>query len=115
MKNIQIVVDAEDATYSIFQATEEEFSLIFSMPNQDIKFAEEIEDSTKMDAIFIAIWCRPLLKKDAMGIHGTIFYHASHRSEFYPQSRRMIDMDDTSLGASESQMYAAERERLGVT
>ena len=36
MKNIQIIDGADNCTFSIFQATDEEFSLIFPEPLQDI-------------------------------------------------------------------------------
>ena len=41
MKNIQIIDGALNCTYSLFQATDEEFALLFPEPRQDIQYAEE--------------------------------------------------------------------------
>lgn len=41
MKNIQIIDGALNAVYNIFQATDEEFSLIFPR-GQDIAFIDEV-------------------------------------------------------------------------
>jgi hypothetical protein len=112
MKNIQIIDDADNCTYSIFQATDDEFAEIFTKPDQDIVFSEEIRRSKRVGEIFNLIWTRPILKKDAMGIHGTIFYHSAHRRKYYPKSRRMIDMDENAINDHERLLFAAERQRL---
>ncbi|WLS08195.1 hypothetical protein Q9314_18790 [Shinella sumterensis] len=75
MKNIQIIDDADNATYSLFQATEAEFEAIF--PNgRDIELAEDLLDRLGEEmagAVLAPIWSRPILKRDALGIHGTLF------------------------------------------
>ncbi len=43
MKNIQIIDGARNCTFSIFQATDEEFLLVFPEPGQDIQYAEDLE------------------------------------------------------------------------
>ncbi len=43
MKNIQIIDGASNCTFSIFQATAEEFNLLFPEPGQDIQFSEDLE------------------------------------------------------------------------
>jgi hypothetical protein len=43
MKNIQIIDGAANCTFSIFQATEAEFSLLFPAAGQDIQYAEYLE------------------------------------------------------------------------
>lgn len=42
LKNIQIIDRAENATFSVFQATEEEFSAIFTADGQDIELIEDL-------------------------------------------------------------------------
>ena len=41
MKNIQIIDGADNATFSIFQATDEEFAAIFPGDGQDIELSED--------------------------------------------------------------------------
>lgn len=43
MKNVQVIDGAQNCTFSIFQATDEEFSLVFPEPGQDIEYAEDLE------------------------------------------------------------------------
>jgi hypothetical protein len=45
MKNIQVIDGALNCTFSIFQATDEEFLLLFPDPRQDIQYAEDLPDS----------------------------------------------------------------------
>jgi hypothetical protein len=40
MKNIQIIDGAENATFSIFQATDEEFTLIFPRAGQNLELVK---------------------------------------------------------------------------
>jgi hypothetical protein len=114
MKNI--IDGADNAVYSVFQATEEEFKAIFPKPNQDLTFSEDIcrtkKEEPKFIAIMNAIWERPILKKNAMGIHGTILYNAEHRKSYYPKSRRMIDMNPEAFNWHERDMNAVECKRL---
>jgi hypothetical protein len=41
MKNVQIIDRAYNATFSIFQATDEEFALLFPGDGQDIEIVED--------------------------------------------------------------------------
>lgn len=50
MKNIQVIDGADNATYSIFQATEEDFDQIFPQPGQDIEIAEDYVDRVGEEA-----------------------------------------------------------------
>jgi hypothetical protein len=72
MKNIQVLDGVVNATYRIFQATDEEFTTIFSAPGQDIEFIEDFfartEEGTARN-ILGHLWKRPILKRDAMGIY----------------------------------------------
>lgn len=119
MKNILIIDGADNAVYSVFQATEEEFKAIFPKPDQDLAFSGDIcrtkKDETKFIPIMNAIWERPILKKNAMGIHGTILYDSEHRKSYYPESRRMIDMNPEAFNWHERDMNAVERKRLDGT
>lgn len=76
MKNIQIIDGAANATFSLFQATEEEFDAIFP-DERDIELIEDLIDRLGEEAagaVLAPLWDRPILKRDALGIHGTLFY-----------------------------------------
>ena len=111
MKNIQIIDGADNATFSIFQATDEEFAAIF--PNdQDMEFAEDFHERVgdeRSRAVLTPIWERPILKRDAQGIHGTLYYDWEHRREGLPASRREVDRDDLAINAVQRCLYQASR------
>ena len=83
MKNIQIINDAANAAFSIFQASNEEFETIF--PNgSEMEIVEDVVarfgEQVAGEAIS-PMWQRPVFKRDAEGIHGTLFYDGAHRRE----------------------------------
>ena len=86
MKNIQVIDGARNATFSVFQATDEEFDLLF--PNgTDIAFLEDIEarlTEEQRNRVFHALWSRPVDKKTLQGIHGTYFVDLDQRKVFFP-------------------------------
>ena len=92
MKNIQVIDQALNAAYCIFAATEREFSLIFP-GGRDIEFAEDLwKRLGKRAALVDRLWKRPVHKKSARGIHGTLFFGLrSQKEKFYP-TRRELDM-----------------------
>ena len=72
MKNIQVIDGALNCTFSIFQATEEEFALLFPEPQQDIQYAEDLSFLPRQEEVEAAlgrIWERPIRKQDALGIY----------------------------------------------
>ncbi len=86
MKNIQIIDDAINSVYDIFQATDEEFSLIYPA-GEDIAFIEEVYergDAKALDSAFNRIWGRRIAKRDANGIHGLLFYGLEEKKVYYP-------------------------------
>jgi len=86
MKNIQIIDGADNCVYDIYSATEDEFNLIFPQ-GTDIAFISEVyerESEEVLNLAFIEIWKRRITKKDAMGIHGILFYENDHKMEYYP-------------------------------
>lgn len=91
MKNIQVIDDANNCTYSLFAATDEEFSAIFP-GDADIEFAEDFferigeELGTKITE---EIWKRRVDKKIANGIHGTLFYQLAHKKRYYPTKKEV--------------------------
>src|SRR3984893_10085729 len=90
MKNIQIIDGASNCTFSLFQATDEEFSLLFPEPQQDIQYAEDLAhlpERVEITAALIRIWERPIRKKDVHGIHGTLFYQLERYKRWYREKR----------------------------
>ncbi len=111
MKNVQIIDGATNATYSIFQATEEEYAAIF--PNdQDLELVEDFfarvgeEEAIR---ILSPIWTRPILKRDAMGIHGTLFYNNELRRKHIPATKREVDWSDSGIDQSQRDLFSRYR------
>lgn len=89
MKNIQIIDGARNCVYDIFAATDEEFAAVFP-GDQDIAFIDDVYargDTPRLDRIFTEIWKRRIPKRDAMGIHGTLFYELDFKKPYYPTLR----------------------------
>tara|TARA_R100001129_G_scaffold167480_1_gene135119 strand:- start:2819 stop:3154 length:336 start_codon:yes stop_codon:yes gene_type:complete len=111
MKNIQIIDGAPNATFSIFQATDEEFAVIFP-DGRDMEVAADLCERVGDDEagrVLTPIWQRPVLKSDAMGIHGTLFYDAEERRDFLPLSRREVDWDERYINEAQRVLYRQHR------
>ncbi|MGE9295319.1 MAG: hypothetical protein ACQKBV_03420 [Puniceicoccales bacterium] len=80
MKNIQVIDDAINCVYDIFQATEDEYSQIFR-GGADVAFIDEIED-TVPPSVFEQIWNRRIPKHTANGIHGILFCGLEEKKAF---------------------------------
>jgi hypothetical protein len=90
MKNIQVIDGAMNCVYDIFAAADEEFALIFPS-GHDIAFIDEVyagaTDKSALDNAFKSLWIRRVVKAQAMGIHGQLFYELSQKKQFYPTRR----------------------------
>jgi hypothetical protein len=98
MKNIQVIDSADNCTYSLFRATNEEFAEIFP-DDTDVEFSEEFFSrvgEARGIEVTHAIWARPVHKTEAKGIHGTLFYHLLAKKRFYPTKR---EAEMVALGA----------------
>lgn len=106
MKNLQIIDAAENCTYSIFQATDAEFDLLFSEAGQDIEYAEDLHERSgdAAQAALAAIWQRPIEKTRAMGIHGTLYFGMQHRKKFY-NGKRERDVDPAGVNEAQRRMH----------
>lgn len=112
MKIIQVVDGADNATFSLFQATEEEFALLFPGDGQNMVLVEDIEESAVSAEAFAAldrIWNRPILKRDAHGLHGTLFYDNDWRRPHIPASRREADTPSDGLNEAQRRLFEARR------
>ena len=111
MKNIQIIDGALNATFSIFQATEEEFAAIFP-DGRDIEIADDLIErlgAEEAGCVLSPLWERPILKREASGIHGTLFYDAEERREFLPKSKREVDWDERYVNEPQRVLFRQHR------
>ena len=111
MKNVQIIDGTVNATFSIFQATDEEFAVIFP-DGRDIELAVDLVERVGEEMahrVLSPIWERPILKRHAMGVHGTLFYDADERREFLPRSRREIDWDERFVNEAQRALFREHR------
>ena len=103
MKNIQVVDGARNCVYDIFQATDEEFATIFP-EGQDVAFIDEVSARTDADAltsILTQLWSRRIPKRDALGIHGMLFYELDHKKVYYPTRK-----DEEAINPNGSKLRA---------
>ena len=111
MKNVQIIDGAANATFSIFQATDDEFAVVFP-DGREMEVIDEFVERVGEDEaghVLGPLWLRPILKRDAVGIHGTLFYEADERREFLPSSRREVDWDERYVNEAQRALFAAHR------
>lgn len=112
LKNIQIIDRADNATFSLFQVTEEEFAAIFPGEGQDMELIEDfIERAGEEETVRILspVWERPILKRDAQGIHGMLYYEYADRKRYLPTSKREVDWDDSSINFAQRRLFASKR------
>lgn len=111
MKNIQIIDGAVNATFSIFQATDDEFVAIFP-EGRDIELVEDLIERIGEEAagsVLTPLWSRPILKPDALGVHGTLFYDNELRRHHIPPSKREVDWADSSINQAQRDLFAKHR------
>ncbi|WP_443969889.1 hypothetical protein [Sphingobium sp. CR28] len=112
MKNVQIIDGAVNATFSVFQATEDEFAAIFP-DGRDIELVEDLFERLGEEAaiaVLTPLWNRPILKRDALGIHGTLFYDNEYRRAHIPLSKREVDWDDGAINEAQRRLFAKKRD-----
>ncbi len=109
MKNIQVIDGAENCTFSIFQATDEEFSLLFPAADQDIEFIEDLAERLG-DAVSVlsALWERPIAKQDVIGIQGMLFYDFGPKRHLFPTTKRARDWEPSALNAAQRRLYGEQ-------
>ena len=61
------------------------------------------------DEIFARIWERPILKREANGIHATLIYGDPSRRDYFPSSRREIDWDAGSVNEAQRRLFESRR------
>lgn len=111
MKNIQIMDRAENATFSIFQTTDEAFAELFP-DGRDMEFIEDVIErlgEQRASELLDPLWERPVLKREIQGLHGTLFYEWSDRRKYFPESKREVDWDESSINDAQRLLFRAHR------
>lgn len=111
MKNIQVIDGAANATFSLFQATDAEFVAIFP-DGRDMELADDLCDrlgDAAASALLEQLWTRPILKRDAMGIHGTLFYDNDGRRSHIPASKREVDWNSSYVNQYQRDLFQRNR------
>jgi hypothetical protein len=112
LRNIQIIDRAVNATFSVFQATEDEFLAIFPAVGQDMEFIEDFvgrRGGEQSERILRPIWERPVLKRDAQGIHGTLYYGYEDRRHYLSATKREVDWDDHAINSAQRLLFTSKR------
>jgi hypothetical protein len=89
MRNIQVIDGALNATYDVFQATDEEFAAIF-IGSSDVEFIDDFiarVGEEEAQRTLEPIWSRRIDKKAVQGIHGTLFFELDFKKKYYPNKR----------------------------
>jgi hypothetical protein len=113
MKNVQIIDGADNATYSVFTATDEEFATIFPQPGQDLEIVEDYVarvGEVSANKTLSGLWQRPIHKHDLQGIHGTLFYDFKEKAKYLPESKREMDRPASQRNEFERALYQKLRE-----
>jgi hypothetical protein len=113
MKNVQIIDGADNATYSVFQAADEEFATIFPEPGQDLEIIEDYVERVGdviANKTLSALWERPIHKHHVCGIHGTLFYDFKEKAKFLPKSKREMDRPASQRNEFERVLYQRLRQ-----
>lgn len=91
MKNIQVIDGAMNCVYDIFSASDSDFQEIFR-PGEDIAFIDEVirrhrGRKKQLEAVLARIWKRRIMKRQARGIHGLLFYELPEKKAYYATRR----------------------------
>jgi hypothetical protein len=110
MKNVQMIDPALNATFSIFQVSDEDFDVIFP-DGRDMEFFEDFIERAGQQAgvILDRLWRQPILKKNAQGIHGTLFEQWDERKKYFPSTLREVDWDESAINADQRLLFRSHR------
>lgn len=89
MKNIQVIDGADNCAYDIYQVDDDVFFRLFPV-GADICFYSDLLERFKepeLVELLQPVWGRRCLKKDVVGIHGTLFYELDFKKKYYPTRR----------------------------
>jgi hypothetical protein len=96
MKNILVIDGAENCSFSVCLVDDEDFAEIFPARGQDIEFIEDLVERVgkhRAGQLVQRATTRRIYKRDAMGIHGTLFFGLPERRKYFP-NKREDDVDE---------------------
>jgi hypothetical protein len=79
-----------------------------SQRREDIEFPEDFFERLGDEiasATLAPIWERPVLKRDAQGIHGTMFYDYAERRRHLPPSKREVDWNENAINKAQRELF----------
>ena len=112
MKNIQVIDGAVNASFSIFQIDDSGFAEIFPGDGQDIELIEDYIEragEARASEVLSTMWGHPIHKRDANGIHGTLYYDYQQKRKSLPTTKREIDRPAGSLNQAERELYSRRK------
>jgi hypothetical protein len=101
MKNVQIIDGAINCAYSVYQMSDESFRAIFPDEGQNVEFIDDLiarMGEAKAGQILDPVWKHRIEKRNAHGIHGTLFFELPDKKKFYP-TKRESDLDQPQFSA----------------
>jgi hypothetical protein len=82
--------------------------MIFPRSGQDIEVVEDyvsrVGESKATEAL-TKLWERPIHKRDAQGIDGTLYYAYKEKVQYLPESRRELDRAPGQINQAERALY----------
>jgi hypothetical protein len=79
---------------------------------RDIELSEDfharVGDESAL-AILRPIWERPILKRDAAGIHGTLYYNWEQNRRYLPATKREVDWAKSSINHAQRRLFRAAK------
>lgn len=84
-----LIDGAANCVYDVFSVHDDDFARIFP-GGTDIAFIEDVERRADAEAVFEAVtraWPHRIPKRDAVGIHGILFYQLYAERKYYPTLR----------------------------
>lgn len=106
LRAIQVIDGAANCRFSLFLATDEEFTALFPGEGQDIEFAEDLEERLRQSPVDISgLWRRPVRKPAANGIHGTLFFEFADRRRHFPATKRERDWSGSALNEAQRRLF----------
>ena len=90
MKNILVTDAAQNCSFSVCAVQEEDFAILFRAPGQDVEFVEDLIariGGAEAGRVVLRSTTRRIHKRDAVGIHGTLFFGFPERRKHFPNKR----------------------------
>lgn len=90
MRNIQIIANVENCTYSKFSISDDDYRIIFPEEGQGIEFNIDLEVRLNKKVLIELnkrILKIPIEKQSVSGIDGTVFYNLDEKRKYYPAKK----------------------------